>query len=240
MDKAMFGDTGQGRGRGDRVGGPQQGRGGSLGQGGGGPGPHVPLSPQYYDDTYPSAKEQKAFEKNIFNKTHRTDSACFGDGDVRVPWAGTATPPWGQRGRGEGSHGGDTRLSPQVRSRCWRVSPSSTRAASTSTSTSSAAPTRTRWLGTPWGGSGGDTIPRGGTPRGGRGGHTAGVVAWVHGVGTLGTWRDGRTWRGVPRGTRAGDTQKGPGGGRGHRRGHRAWGGGGCHLGVPPSGSATT
>uniref|UniRef100_A0A5F9C9U6 Coatomer subunit zeta n=1 Tax=Oryctolagus cuniculus TaxID=9986 RepID=A0A5F9C9U6_RABIT len=28
----------------------------------------------YYDDTYPSAKEQKAFEKNIFNKTHRTDS----------------------------------------------------------------------------------------------------------------------------------------------------------------------
>ncbi|NXP72966.1 COPZ1 protein, partial [Ramphastos sulfuratus] len=32
------------------------------------------LCPQYYDDTYPSAKEQKAFEKNIFNKTHRTDS----------------------------------------------------------------------------------------------------------------------------------------------------------------------
>lgn len=32
------------------------------------------LSEQYYDDTYPSAKEQKAFEKNIFNKTHRTDS----------------------------------------------------------------------------------------------------------------------------------------------------------------------
>ncbi|NXK15447.1 COPZ1 protein, partial [Herpetotheres cachinnans] len=32
------------------------------------------LSLQYYDDTYPSAKEQKAFEKNIFNKTHRTDS----------------------------------------------------------------------------------------------------------------------------------------------------------------------
>uniref|UniRef100_A0A2K5PF76 Coatomer subunit zeta n=1 Tax=Cebus imitator TaxID=2715852 RepID=A0A2K5PF76_CEBIM len=29
---------------------------------------------QYYDDTYPSVKEQKAFEKNIFNKTHRTDS----------------------------------------------------------------------------------------------------------------------------------------------------------------------
>uniref|UniRef100_A0A8C3PIZ2 Coatomer subunit zeta n=1 Tax=Calidris pygmaea TaxID=425635 RepID=A0A8C3PIZ2_9CHAR len=29
---------------------------------------------KYYDDTYPTAKEQKAFEKNIFNKTHRTDS----------------------------------------------------------------------------------------------------------------------------------------------------------------------
>lgn len=29
---------------------------------------------QYYDDTYPSVKEQKAFEKNIFSKTHRTDS----------------------------------------------------------------------------------------------------------------------------------------------------------------------
>uniref|UniRef100_A0A3Q3JJV7 Coatomer subunit zeta n=1 Tax=Monopterus albus TaxID=43700 RepID=A0A3Q3JJV7_MONAL len=28
----------------------------------------------YYDDTYPTVKEQKAFEKNIFNKTHRTDS----------------------------------------------------------------------------------------------------------------------------------------------------------------------
>ncbi|NXN99540.1 COPZ1 protein, partial [Rhinopomastus cyanomelas] len=29
---------------------------------------------KYYDDTYPSVKEQKTFEKNIFNKTHRTDS----------------------------------------------------------------------------------------------------------------------------------------------------------------------
>lgn len=35
------------------------------------------LSDQYYDDTYPSVKEQKAFEKNIFNKTHRTDSRSF-------------------------------------------------------------------------------------------------------------------------------------------------------------------
>lgn len=34
-------------------------------------------SDQYYDDTYPSVKEQKAFEKNIFNKTHRTDSRSF-------------------------------------------------------------------------------------------------------------------------------------------------------------------
>ncbi|XP_025047276.1 coatomer subunit zeta-1 [Alligator sinensis] len=35
------------------------------------------LFAKYYDDTYPSVKEQKAFEKNIFNKTHRTDStAC--------------------------------------------------------------------------------------------------------------------------------------------------------------------
>ncbi|NXI44022.1 COPZ1 protein, partial [Galbula dea] len=37
-------------------------------------GPRCPLSPQYYDDIYPSVKEQKAFEKNIFSKTHRTDS----------------------------------------------------------------------------------------------------------------------------------------------------------------------
>ncbi|XP_072106942.1 coatomer subunit zeta-1 [Mobula birostris] len=29
---------------------------------------------KYYDSTYPTVKEQKAFEKNIFNKTHRTDS----------------------------------------------------------------------------------------------------------------------------------------------------------------------
>ncbi|XP_058042358.1 coatomer subunit zeta-1-like [Ahaetulla prasina] len=27
-----------------------------------------------YDDTYPTVKEQKAFEKNIFSKTHWTDS----------------------------------------------------------------------------------------------------------------------------------------------------------------------
>ncbi|MEE6472039.1 hypothetical protein FKM82_009444 [Ascaphus truei] len=32
------------------------------------------LFAKYYDETYPSVKEQKAFEKNIFNKTHRTDS----------------------------------------------------------------------------------------------------------------------------------------------------------------------
>ncbi|XP_053564536.1 coatomer subunit zeta-1-like [Bombina bombina] len=32
------------------------------------------LLAKYYDETYPTVKEQKAFEKNIFNKTHRTDS----------------------------------------------------------------------------------------------------------------------------------------------------------------------
>ncbi|XP_019338134.1 coatomer subunit zeta-2 isoform X4 [Alligator mississippiensis] len=32
------------------------------------------LLAKYYDDTFPSMKEQKAFEKNVFNKTHKTDS----------------------------------------------------------------------------------------------------------------------------------------------------------------------
>ncbi|XP_063065669.1 coatomer subunit zeta-1 [Engraulis encrasicolus] len=32
------------------------------------------LYAKYYDDTYPSVKEQKAFEKNVYTKTHRTDS----------------------------------------------------------------------------------------------------------------------------------------------------------------------
>ncbi|XP_060950998.1 coatomer subunit zeta-1-like [Limanda limanda] len=32
------------------------------------------LYAKYYDDTYPTVKEQKAFEKNVFKKTHRTDS----------------------------------------------------------------------------------------------------------------------------------------------------------------------
>uniref|UniRef100_V9LGP1 Coatomer subunit zeta n=2 Tax=Callorhinchus milii TaxID=7868 RepID=V9LGP1_CALMI len=32
------------------------------------------LFAKYYDETYPSVKEQKVLEKNIFNKTHRTDS----------------------------------------------------------------------------------------------------------------------------------------------------------------------
>ncbi|XP_054151013.1 coatomer subunit zeta-1 [Melozone crissalis] len=32
------------------------------------------LFAKYYDDTYPSVKEQRAFEKNIFSKTHRSDS----------------------------------------------------------------------------------------------------------------------------------------------------------------------
>ena len=28
---------------------------------------------QYYDDTYPTVKEQKEFEKNLFNKTSRVN-----------------------------------------------------------------------------------------------------------------------------------------------------------------------
>ncbi|XP_071789029.1 coatomer subunit zeta-1-like isoform X1 [Asterias amurensis] len=29
---------------------------------------------KYYDDTYPTAKEQKVFEKNLFSKTHRANA----------------------------------------------------------------------------------------------------------------------------------------------------------------------
>ncbi|XP_012658701.1 coatomer subunit zeta-2 isoform X1 [Otolemur garnettii] len=38
------------------------------------------LLAKYYDDTFPSTKEQMVFEKNVFNKTNRTDSeiAFFG------------------------------------------------------------------------------------------------------------------------------------------------------------------
>ncbi|XP_058140050.1 coatomer subunit zeta-2 isoform X1 [Dasypus novemcinctus] len=38
------------------------------------------LLAKYYDDTFPSMKEQMVFEKNVFNKTSRTDSeiAFFG------------------------------------------------------------------------------------------------------------------------------------------------------------------
>ena len=32
---------------------------------------------QYYDNTFASAKEQKAFEKNLFNKTHRANGMLF-------------------------------------------------------------------------------------------------------------------------------------------------------------------
>ena len=32
------------------------------------------LLARYYDDTYPTAKEQKAFEKNVFKKTQKSDS----------------------------------------------------------------------------------------------------------------------------------------------------------------------
>jgi hypothetical protein len=31
---------------------------------------------QYYDDTYPTVKEQKEFEKNLFNKTSRVNGRC--------------------------------------------------------------------------------------------------------------------------------------------------------------------
>ena len=31
------------------------------------------LRHQYYDDTFPTAKEKKAFERNLFNKTHRVN-----------------------------------------------------------------------------------------------------------------------------------------------------------------------
>uniref|UniRef100_A0A8I5N1H3 Coatomer subunit zeta n=1 Tax=Papio anubis TaxID=9555 RepID=A0A8I5N1H3_PAPAN len=40
------------------------------------------LFAKYYDDTYPSVKEQKAFEKNIFNKTHRTDTDAYGSSEL--------------------------------------------------------------------------------------------------------------------------------------------------------------
>uniref|UniRef100_H2ZCK8 Coatomer subunit zeta n=1 Tax=Ciona savignyi TaxID=51511 RepID=H2ZCK8_CIOSA len=32
------------------------------------------LVAKYYDDTYPTLREQKLFEKNVFNKTHKSDS----------------------------------------------------------------------------------------------------------------------------------------------------------------------
>ncbi|PNI19355.1 COPZ2 isoform 4, partial [Pan troglodytes] len=32
------------------------------------------LLAKYYDDTFPSMKEQMVFEKNVFNKTSRTET----------------------------------------------------------------------------------------------------------------------------------------------------------------------
>jgi hypothetical protein len=32
---------------------------------------------QYYDDQFPTAKEQRDFEKNLFNKTHRANGKIF-------------------------------------------------------------------------------------------------------------------------------------------------------------------
>lgn len=38
----------------------------------------IPLQFQYYDlELYPSIKEQKNFEKNVFNKTHKADSKFY-------------------------------------------------------------------------------------------------------------------------------------------------------------------
>lgn len=111
----------------------------------------VPPLPQYYDDTYPSVKEQKAFEKNIFNKTHRTDSTAWWGGTAsRVGWGtGGHCQAWclaaegvgGDRGPWPGPHppgpvqGVYKRhltpfyQPPQARLRCSRASPWSTRAA---------------------------------------------------------------------------------------------------------------
>lgn len=38
------------------------------------------LSPQYYDGTFPTAKEQAAFERNIFSKTHQMGGELGGGG----------------------------------------------------------------------------------------------------------------------------------------------------------------
>lgn len=40
------------------------------------------LSPQYYDGTFPTAKEQAAFERNIFSKTHQMGGELGGGGGV--------------------------------------------------------------------------------------------------------------------------------------------------------------
>ncbi|XP_075417816.1 coatomer subunit zeta-2 isoform X4 [Tenrec ecaudatus] len=56
---------------------PHPGEGAAAAQAGGPTPPaHAgePAGPRYYDDTFSSTKEQMAFEKNVFNKTSRTDS----------------------------------------------------------------------------------------------------------------------------------------------------------------------
>ena len=45
---------------------------------------------QYYDDSYPTIKDQKEFEKNLFNKTHRANGRLnpeFKETEV-ISWAG--------------------------------------------------------------------------------------------------------------------------------------------------------
>ncbi|XP_050618865.1 coatomer subunit zeta-2 isoform X4 [Macaca thibetana thibetana] len=62
---------------------PHPGEGAAAAQAGG-PAPPArvgePSGLRYYDDTFPSMKEQMVFEKNVFNKTSRTESeiAFFG------------------------------------------------------------------------------------------------------------------------------------------------------------------
>lgn len=36
-----------------------------------------PLFPQYYDEAYPTVKEQRTFEKSLFEKTSRTNGTLF-------------------------------------------------------------------------------------------------------------------------------------------------------------------
>uniref|UniRef100_A0A8B9MB84 Coatomer subunit zeta n=1 Tax=Accipiter nisus TaxID=211598 RepID=A0A8B9MB84_9AVES len=188
------------------------------------------LFAKYYDDTYPSVKEQKAFEKNIFNKTHRTDSECFGDGDVCVPWGGAVTPvgvcggatgvtPGCAHRRDRAARGADRRLQEQHRPLLLRH----------------------RQLPRERGGWRHPGVVVGDTARGARaGGDTQGW--WVGDTRVAGWGRGGITgqgggYLGVPgQGTQRGCAERSQ-----DREGTQKVppSRGGVHLGVPPSGSAT-